>query len=197
MTGSCWNGTTAFTVPALAGTLLGSFYCTTGATSPACVSMQFKPAAVVGGSNPVLGLSNAYNRIRFSSLDRDSANGWSQTTASTWEPLHNNNNNRVTALDALQQSPIDCFTQVDGWHGTGGVLAIGCNLNATTGAPTLIQAGATNSGSIVLPFAGSDTFSPQLGLFFVQAMEWGTTGVTWVNNSPGGNLAGMRVSLDL
>jgi hypothetical protein len=198
MTGSCWNGTTAFTVAALAGTYLGSLYCTTGATSPACVTMQFKPSAVSLGSNNVLGLYNAYNRAPTFSIERDADLGWNTTTASTWEKAANSSNNRVTFLDPLQQSKITSTvanTYLD--SSAASTFFIGQLLDSASGTPNLFARQTTSQAGFALAPAVTENFPPLLGIHFIQSMELSdVSGAATLWNAVAGEYA-LTISLEM
>jgi hypothetical protein len=171
MTGTCWNGTTAFTVPALAGTLLGSFYCTTGATSPACVTMQFKPTPVSGGSNNILGLYNAYNQGATRSLETDSnTTSYAVSVINTWQAAGSgggSTGNRVWVLDGLGQSQVTCSFQMN-VNSSSGFGAYGCNRNSITATP--LSTAFSNAAAEIASTSTPENFSPLLGLSFYSAM---------------------------
>ena len=100
------NGANTFTVPALQGTYLGTIYC----NANAAVTMNFLPASVAGGSNNIMGLFNAYNQKRVSSIERDSTSAYTYTS-NVVRIADNSNSNRVTFVDGLQQSPISVAYQ--------------------------------------------------------------------------------------
>jgi hypothetical protein len=196
MTGSCWNGTTAFTVPALAGTLLGSLYCTTGSTSPACVTMQFKPSPVASGTNNTIGLCNAWSRVAISSIERDSTGSWA-AGGTAWEAAHQTGNNRVTFLDCLGTSPIVASTQNSVTSTTTNAFyEIGVDLDSTSATPGQIEHGTTAAVNISLPLSSQESFLPQFGVHFVQGMELSqtTSGTIW---QVGSGSYGVRITLDL
>ena len=166
-TANCYggaSGTTAVVIPQNQGTLLGSFYTTgNGQTGTA-----FKPSAAAGGSNNVVGISNAYNRIMQSALTRDSATG--VQAASTSFTQWGAGNNRISWVDTLQLSPITGHVSTVGGDGTSAdCAAIGMVLDATTGTPGVIGQGCSN-GTIAQAYttlAPTEVFYPQLGLHFI------------------------------
>lgn len=166
------NGTLSFpTLTAGKGTYLGSVYMTADGET----SMQFQPAAASGGSASVLGLYNAYNRVPVSSQSVDSTNSWTYA-GDAWRASDNSTSNRVSFLDGLQQSPIAAnFLQAS--NQTYQIQAtIGCQIDATTGGPPGFL-GSLLGQSGYLTMNAKANFDPQLGLHYIQAMEFssGTT----------------------
>ncbi len=168
------NGSTSYSSIGVGqATYVGSAYMTANGQT----GMQFKPAAASGGSNNILGLYNAYNRVVVSSLERDSAASWTYATT-TWQPLNgasSNVNNRISWLDGLQQSPVTAmiFTYLN----AAGAAQLGINLDTTTGTPVLTPSLGASSGPLGTTISGTEIFPPQLGFHYLQAMQWssGTT----------------------
>jgi hypothetical protein len=140
--------------------------------------MAFKPAASSGGTNSVLGLWNAYNRVSVRAINRDGAGSWTYNST-TWRAMDASTNNRITYVDGLGQSSVqgDLYAYVAPGSATFGV--IGLNLDSTSAAP-----GATAqspSGTTFVSIAIGETWAPMLGLHYVQAMEANssTTASTW------------------
>jgi hypothetical protein len=152
-------------------TYLGTMYATAAGTT----AMQFGPNSGAGGPCNVLGIWNAYNRVHAFAVARDNtASGWSQGTANTWEPAnpaaaHGGLCNRITFVDGLQQSSINTVeTQrleaiVSSYDPKIGVL-----MDATSGAP-LSPAAQANIAEGTAAF--SNWWAPLLGLHYAQAME--------------------------
>jgi hypothetical protein len=164
---NCYNGYTNYGgQPAYAALYLGSIYMTANGET----SMQFKPAAASGGSASVLGLYNAYNRVRVSSQSIDSTNSWTYAGAA-WRASDDSNSNRITFLDGLQQSFIEAnFLQAS--NQTSGIQAtIGIQLDATTGGPSGFL-GSLVGQSGYLTMNSKNNLDPQLGLHYIQAMEF-------------------------
>jgi hypothetical protein len=136
-------------------------------------SVQFKPTAAAGGTDNVIGIWNAYNRVKTSALNRDSNSGWTYSTSSTWRAADGSNSNRISWLDGLQQTPVKAGYQVLFQVSANDTAAlVGVNLNSTSAAPNL-QAGATTPVSTYFntQIGGEENFPPQLGLNYIQAME--------------------------
>lgn len=166
---------------ALFGVYLGSIYIptTSGETS-----VQFKPGAGSGGSNNVVGIWNAYNRVRINSVEADSNTGWTYAS-STWEPLDgasSNTNNRVTFVDGLGQTSVRAKLATLAYNTTAGNNSfIGVNENHTNSASatsTYIQP-TTGGGAVgAAVFTVEDAFPPSLGLNYVQALQSSPNSVT-------------------
>jgi hypothetical protein len=179
------------TIPARQGTFLGSAYMTgSGATG-----MAFKPASTAGGTNNILGLSNAYNRIPLLARGQDSGN-WTYATAS-YQPADNSTSNRISWLDCLGTSQIDTGYQC-GVNATVSTVnaQVGMLIDAATGTPNVVGAeeGLVSGGILVTPSV-EEIFLPQLGFHFVQAMERVGGGGTAAFNNAGGKSQALTVKL--
>lgn len=184
---TCTNsgGGSAISIAANNATYLGTFY----ATANGQTGMAFKPSGVSGGTNNVLGLWNAYNRVPFAAFNRDTTVSWTKTN-STWASLDASNSNRVTFVDGLAQSTIDASVIASIYStansATGG-LAI--NLDSTSATPNGIAVGQTNATpNTVVELVYREQFLPVLGLHFLQAMQSDTSGigtVTYIGNGDG------------
>ncbi|HEU0117856.1 MAG TPA: hypothetical protein VFR09_04410, partial [Alphaproteobacteria bacterium] len=71
--------------------------------TPAQIAMQFSPTPQLLGTGNMMGLYNAYNRVPYTSIERDSTNSWTYSTA-TYRAINNSAMNSVHWLDGLQQS---------------------------------------------------------------------------------------------
>lgn len=140
-------------------------------TADGQTGMSFKPAAAAGGGNNVLGLWNAYNRVRVTAMSRDSTSSWTYATA-TWRSANNNTANRISWVDGLQVSTVQACYQV-GNDNAGAVAAlVGVNIDSTSATPSVAAQGTTSGSTqqVIAP----DTFFPQLGFHYAQAMEYAT-----------------------
>jgi hypothetical protein len=162
------NAVNKGTIAANAGTYLGTFETTANAQT----GMQFAPTGAAGGSNNVLDLYNAYNRVTITSVETDSTSTWTYSSA-TYQKADNNANNRITYVDGLGQS----FAYVVNTDLIAGNVqpSIGANCNATTGSPVKIVGG--NINTTVEPTI-TNTCAPAIGLNFVQAMEASLSGAS-------------------
>jgi hypothetical protein len=158
------NSVNTSSIPANQATYLGSFYTTAAGQT----GMAFKPAAAGGGSNSILGLYNGYNRVVVQSVSRDNTGSW--TYGSTvWRGQNNNNSNRVSFVDGLQQSPIrGAITDFCSISTTANSACLAMNLDSTSNTPNVV---AKNNGAPIISVGCEELFSPQLGFHFVQAME--------------------------
>ena len=172
------NGSTSYSsIPVGEATYVGSIYMTANGQT----GMAFKPAAASGGTNNVLGVYNAYNRVTTISKSSDSTASWTYST-STWRSANNSASNRVSFIDGLQQSSIranyviETNTSVNGIEGATGV-----NLDSTSASP-VDPLGFTSSANLQM-LSAYGRFLPQLGLHYVQAVEWASAAtVTYTGN---------------
>jgi YVTN family beta-propeller protein len=187
------NGSTSYSsIPVGEATYIGTVYMTANGQT----GMQFKPAAASGGANPILGLYNAYNRIRTLSSSSDNTSSWTYTTA-TWRAADNNNNNRISFVDGLQQSFIDTsYTCGADTTSTSIAALVGVSLNSTSSAP--VRASVTVNSAEVVPVKSQENFDPQLGVNYIQAMEYssGST-TTFFGKSSGVSATALQISLDM
>jgi YVTN family beta-propeller protein len=154
-------------------TYLGSVYMTANGQT----GVQFKPAGAAGGTNNIVGIWNAYNRVRVQSMCSDSNTSWTYATA-TWRPLDGasgNVNNRVTYLDGLGQSFARARVNTIAYNNTAGNgCAIGVVQNSTTNAPSkaaAFQGSAGGNAAGACDFVAEENFPPVLGLNYIQGME--------------------------
>ena len=160
------GGTTTLAIAPGQWTYLGTLY----ATANGQTGMAFGPNAAAGGTNNFLGLYNAYNRVRLTSVDRDSTTSWVYGSA-TWRNSDNSAGNRVSWVDGLGQSTIDAdFSQMMGQCGydsTYGALN-GLVLDAAAVAPIY---GADNDNATCATAHVSYRFAPATGFHFIQGVE--------------------------
>lgn len=176
-------------VAANQATYVGSFY----ATANGQTGMAYYPAAAAGGNNCILGLYNAYNRVTVRSRSSDSTTSWTYATSS-WRSANNNNNNRISWIDGLQQSNVDAqyfcsFTQAGGQTGYASVA-----LDATNSVTNGYNGFYAQSNSTYLHgFIAHNATTPLLGFHYFQAVEL-ATGATITYY---GGLTGMQVMATL
>jgi hypothetical protein len=185
------NGAGAGTVVAAnQATYVGSFYTTAAGQT----GMQFNPAAASGGSNTILALWNAYNRVLVTSMSRDNHANWTYTSA-TWRPMDNSVSDRVTYLDGLAQSFAQTFGGVSAGTNGSSITAIGQNWNSTAATPTVIGSSNVASGG----WLSVNTFIlPNLGYNYVSGMEAVTTGASGnYGGSPGFGVVGINLEMHL
>jgi len=102
-------------------TYLGSFY----ASGNGQVTFYPQPAAASGGANAIVGFWNAYNRVRLSPLEYDSASVY-HASGTGWEVADTTNSgkNTIQVVDGLQSESFDIsFSQTLINTASGGRLA--------------------------------------------------------------------------
>ena len=165
MSSSCLNGSTSYSVSANAGVYLGSVYIT--ATGETGVSMQ--PAGANGGSNNIIGLFNAYNRVKAYARSIDTtSSGWTYSSTTVRE-ANNSASNRISFLDGLGVIPISAqYIAGINPNSNNGLLGVGINsTTAFTDPPAYF--GSTNAFQAS---PGGMGFSyPIIGFNYVQALE--------------------------
>jgi hypothetical protein len=171
----CYNGATdEGSIATDQATYLGTFY----TVSAGHTSMQFLLAGAAGGSNPILGLYNAYNRVEACSLEEDTTASWSETSG-TWHAVDASTSNRIRWVDGLAQSPVRVDFDVTASGNTASAVAVGIDLDTTTASP-LSSAQMNGSGSAIplVAMTSDATFNPQLGLHYVQQVALANAGTT-------------------
>jgi hypothetical protein len=167
----CYNGTTRSQFAAGYGVYVGSIYMTAnGATT-----FNIKPAATAGGTNNVVGMWNAYNRVPLKTISRDSS-GYTYSTSNAWRPADGSNSNRISMVDGLGQSSV-VATLINnvGMNVAQSQVYMGINQDAAgTTAPELISLTAAPTSALggnYTMLSSQDAFSPALGFHYYQAME--------------------------
>ena len=160
--------------------------------------MAFNPAASGSGTNNILGVWNAYNRVGFSAKARDSTTTWTYASA-TWRSSHNLTANRISFVDGLQQSPINGTFQCMITGSSTVTGAIGMSLDSTSAAPaTTAQLGG---GTLTAGVVAADNWPAQLGFHFVQAMEVvptaNTCTFTGSGTAPTRQFHSLQIALDM
>lgn len=152
-------------------TYVGSFY----ATANAQTGMAFNPTAASGGTNNILGLWNAHNRVRISSICNDSTTTYTYASSAI-RVANNSSSNRCSWIDGLQQSFVQINNQI--YPSTAAGAQYGINIDSTSAVYTSVTAQASNAVTI------SNTFlqTPLLGFHFAQAMEASIGGTTTFQN---------------
>jgi hypothetical protein len=165
------NGSTVYeNIGAGQATYVGSVYMTgTGQTS-----VQFTPTPQAGGTNNVIGIWNAYNRVAVRSLERDSNTSWTYASNS-YRAMDGSNNNRVTYIDGLGQSFVTGKVMTIAYNAVaGGGPIIGISQNSVS-SPTIqaayIQTSPGGSADGSNTFGVDGVFPPTLGLNYLQAVE--------------------------
>ena len=173
---SCDTATNEYSVPANEGIYLGSMYTSeTPSSSTLGLTVQLKPAAAAGGTNNLIGLFNAYNRVRVESIEADSTSSWTYTGSSARPANYGygtgaNGNNRINFLDGLgvvyTSARYTCLLYPSS-QGVG--VGVGFNesfsIEGVWGVENSIAAVQFNSEE------GKLNAYPSLGMNYFQAME--------------------------
>jgi hypothetical protein len=178
------NGSTVYSRTSGTGTQIVTYVGTIYVNSSCETTVNFKPSAAAGGSDNVVGIWNAYNRVRILSMETDSNTAWTYAT-DTWRPLDGgsgNTKNRVTFLDGLGQSFVKARAATIAYSSTAGAnCMIGISENSTTGSgktASYLQSSPGGSAAGAVTFSDEDSFPPLLGLNYIQAMEISPNAVT-------------------
>jgi len=172
---NCYNGTTNECASACAAdtlTYLGTFYTTAAGQT----GVQFSPTAASGGAAPVMGLWNAYNRVRITVRNMDSNASWN-TTNTGFVESDASANNRATWVDGLGQSTIavqDEETPEQAASSGSNAPGFGVLEDATSGAPAVaayINMSGAISNRLEANTIALDQFYPKAGLHYAQQME--------------------------
>jgi len=158
-------------------TYVGSVYMTANGQT----QFNIKPAPANGGSNGFVGFWNAYNRVSLKTISRD--NSGSYTYASnTWRGMNGNNNNRISWVDGLAQTSLSAgLKTLAGTATASAQINIGVSLNSNSTAPNIYATGDSPTATLGDDYAticSEESFPPQLGFNFLQAMEQSGNAVT-------------------
>lgn len=174
-------------VAANTATYVGTIYCTANGKT----GMAFTPTAAAGGTNNILGLYNAYNRVRYSAVSRGTSTGYTYGTAA-WRAANASSADRVNFVDGLQQSPAtgarnQFLLSTGGQHAQTGMA-----LNSTNTVPNVavnMYNGAVGGVSV------QDAWAPVLGFNYVQAVEYATGGTQTFADVAATQVGSLRVTL--
>jgi hypothetical protein len=158
----------------------GTYVGTTRSNATSTFDMIFNPAAAPGGvAGVMLGVYNAYNRVRTISVNRESTNSYSVPAG--WRNANGSGDNSIGFVDGLAESIVDAMW----WTGpvssqtSGEGTVLGLHLDWVSGNPEFqafgcygyslrIQAGVSVTGR----------FLPVLGFHVVNAVEYSNVGGT-------------------
>lgn len=178
-----------FTAGALTATYVGSSFMTANGTT----GMQFAPTRASGGSNNILGVYNAYNRVEMTSREGDSTATWTYATA-TWRAANGNANNSIRFVDGLAQSFFSGHYEAFVAPVAGGAgYAMGCALGWSSGAPDFYGITNPNIGTSV---NGHCQGPAALGLNTVTALEQAFD-ATATNTVSGGAAQSLSIRVSL
>lgn len=170
-------------------TYLGSFY----TTSTGQTVMNFNPTPTGGGTGNVLGLYNAYNRVRTSAVCADNTVSYTYASA-TIRSANASNSNRVSFVDGLQQSTILAqWTILLGNEANTAAVSVAFDSTTTFGAITNI------GNAAYTPTTATGLSLPLLGFHYAQATEaaLNATSHTWFPTNGGHQTSGLVVVLDM
>ena len=181
---------------ALAGaaTYIGTFY----ATANGQTAMSMNPAGAAGGTGNVLGVWNAYNRVKIVAACFDSTASWTYATAA-WRPSDGSTSNRVTWVDGLAQSAVFAHFDQTLLTAPTGAVGTGVALDNTTTPLSSGQANNIAANATLTQLSIGANAPPQLGLHYLQEMEYAYTGTNtfYGNVGAGRQNNALRVELDM
>jgi hypothetical protein len=169
----CYNGSTDYgSIAADRATYLGSIYTTAAGQT----GVQMFPTPASGGSAPIVGIWNAYNREPIAVTSIDNGGSYTYGTA-TWRSVRASNANRLTGVWGFAAAaPRMTFSLDINDANNCGLPGIGIAIDSTTAAPTTFgtwRSCGFGSGLVNVELAGA---LPQVGLHYFQAMELGGAG---------------------
>lgn len=181
------------TIAANRATYVGTFYTTAAGQT----GMAMSPAGASGGSNAILGISNAYNRVLTASVSRDSAASWTYNST-TIQQQNNSASNRITYVDGLGESTISGVRQQTGGGGNGDIY-LGFARDSTTVFDFSAQSTVTAAGANLTDMAITGVWSPSLGLHYIQGLEATSTTQTFYGSvaTPTRQLNAMTITLEM
>jgi hypothetical protein len=166
------------TVAASQGTYVGTVRMSADGTT----LFVANPAAAAGGGNCRLLLYNHYNRIRTSSMCRDSANSWANTSAS-WDEANNSTSNRISVLRGSDDEPLDATFTAVASSTSNTILACGIGVDsvaAFSGSPgNLLTQGTAVPSNLHATYSGF----PGIGFHYFQALEYGGSNGTFYGDN--------------
>jgi hypothetical protein len=160
------------------------------------MNMMFAPSAAAGGSANRLDVWNAYNRVDFASICRDSTDSWTYSTA-TFRAANGNNNNRITFVRGLNEEMASAAYHAVGINSSSAEIRNGVGLDVTDAVTQHASLGGGAQSSTKTPMTGMYGGYPGLGQHFFQAIEWSTaTGTTtWYGDNGATQLMMLKAEL--
>lgn len=148
-------------------------------------------ASSTNGTAGFIGVWNAYNRRPWAANPQDSTASWTYTTAA-WRAANASNSMRVSYVCGLNEDAVSAvYAGVANVSASGGGYGVGYDSTsalATGSAPGAALVAGTSSATAILAGASG------LGFHYVQALEYGGTGLTFYGiQTAGRTLAGMQV----
>jgi len=186
----CGGAANTASVAANQALYVGSFY----ASANGQTVMQFNPAAASGGSAPIMGIYNAYNRVRATCTETDSTTSWTYGTAS-FRAANNSSSNSIRFIDGLGQSFLSAryVSTLSAGGSATGYISIGYDTSTSTtgrGQSTYYQS------NLAQVFSGIGTLetTPNLGLHQIYAIELSSPTTTFYGT---GTAMQLQLSLDM
>jgi hypothetical protein len=171
----------------------GTYVGTVRSNGSSQIDVKFGASPASGGSNAIIGVWNAYNRVPVVAASYESTDSWAYATAS-FRSLNNNNGNRVTMIRGLNEDAVfaQCFGYATASAGNP-IVALAVGLDSVTVASG--STGAVAIGNLLNRNISSYAGVPGLGLHFLQALELGGANVTFYgdNAAPTTTQAGLQV----
>lgn len=153
-----------------------------------------------GGTAANLFVYNVQNKVQFTATVRDSTDSWSYTTGS-WRSMDNSTNNRVNYIQGIQFDTIEAYVMglIYGFNATTLCgYGIGLDSTSTPAGGSFGGVFAQNAGGTAFPAASRYDGQPSAGFHFIQALEYGASGMTfWGDAGVGSNQNGLFVKLYL
>ena len=172
-----WSNTVAITNGPGAG--LGTYVGTVRSDGSSQINWKPKPAAAANGGNALLGIFNAYNRVRVGASSSDSTNNWAYSTA-TWRAANNSTSHRISYIDGLTEVFVDCQYDVAVNNGSAADASSGINRDSTSATPTETASVSAGPGSFAWATSVAPKFAPSLGWHYLQPMEYASgAGPSW------------------
>ena len=179
---------TQVAVAANEATYVGTMY----AIANGQCAMKMTPAPASDGSNPVMGLWNAYNRVVTSCYEQDTTASWTYATTA-FRNANGQTTNAILYVDGLAQSPVSGSYGVSASTSNGQNGLIGLERNWTSGNPSGAWGAFVNSGATTS--RAFNNWSPTLGVSTISALEW-ASGAT-VSFSGANSLMDLRITLEM
>lgn len=178
-----------------AATYLGTFF----ASATSHTEWTLSPAPATGGTSNLLGVYNAYNRVRVQTVERELTSSWTYGSG-TWRPENNSTANRISVVDGLGLSQVSLTEIMTMSYGTStGPQAGSPGICVNCTSTPAVTAGNLAQLSFTAPDQGAAAvvklFNAAIGFTFYQAVEAGTPGVAggpgWFGNYASGLYAEM------
>lgn len=162
---NCFNAATNYgSISANRATHLGTAY----ATANGQTGMAFTSAGTSGGTNPILGLFNAYNKVLINGVNQDAGGTYTYASA-TWRQCRGSASNQISFVDGLQQSNIFVSWAMTVAPNSTGNPDVGLAIDWVSGGANGWY--PTSTGGNQTPMSGSGTYAPQIGFHYIACVE--------------------------